>query len=258
MPIFKYKNANIRYTLIQKPKLKNISIRIEPDTSVTVKAPSYVSIKRIEEILNKKAPWILKKLDQLATQPTPPEPKQFKENEQFAFLGTAFPLSINVQDLNKSLKKPLKKPTSYSKFYTLDFNNQQFILTETTGIVSKVERSEILRGLFKQWYIKQGMQLLVERLDFYTKQMGVSPTKVVFKEQKKRWGSCTSKGAIYLNWRLMMAPITIIDYVIVHELAHLKHLNHSKDFWYLVQSILPDHKERRNWLKLNGATLTIG
>jgi hypothetical protein len=85
----------------------------------------------------------------------------------------------------------------------------------------------------------------------------VAPCKVVIKDQKTRWGSCSKKGNINLNWRLIMAPLHVIDYVVVHELCHLKVMNHSKDFWNLVESIQPNNHERRRWLKVNGNRLGI-
>jgi predicted metal-dependent hydrolase len=87
--------------------------------------------------------------------------------------------------------------------------------------------------------------------------MDLKPSGAVVKEQKLRWGSCTSMGIINLNWRLFLAPMRIIDYVIVHELAHLRYHNHSKDFWNLVRSIIPDYEERKEWLRVNGPTLII-
>lgn len=84
-----------------------------------------------------------------------------------------------------------------------------------------------------------------------------APSKLMVKEQKFRWGTCTPRGAIYLNWKLFLAPMRVVDYVIVHELAHLRYVDHSKHVWNLVRSILPDYEERKEWLRVNGPTLTI-
>lgn len=87
--------------------------------------------------------------------------------------------------------------------------------------------------------------------------MGVTLNDVQLKEQRMRWGSCTSEGNIYLNWRIIMSPMSIIDYVLVHELAHLRYMNHSNDYWNFVRSILPDYEQRKDWLRVNGPTLTL-
>ncbi|HID0886867.1 TPA: M48 family metallopeptidase, partial [Clostridium botulinum] len=91
----------------------------------------------------------------------------------------------------------------------------------------------------------------------YSNILKVAPKNIVIKNQKTLWGSCSSKGNINYNYKIVMAPLKILDYIVVHELCHLVHMNHSKDFWQLVESIIPDFKERRNWLKENGYKLKI-
>jgi predicted metal-dependent hydrolase len=87
--------------------------------------------------------------------------------------------------------------------------------------------------------------------------MGAAPGRILFRDYKSMWGKCTGQGEITYNWKLVMAPPRIVDYVIVHELAHLHHLNHSRDFWDCVERVIPDYKARRQWLKDHGQTLTI-
>jgi hypothetical protein len=91
-----------------------------------------------------------------------------------------------------------------------------------------------------------------ERILYYANLIGVKPTKVVIKAQKSRWGSCNNKGELTFNWRLVFASEEVIDYVIVHELCHMIHMNHSKQFWDTVKAIVPDYKIRRDWLKAEG------
>jgi hypothetical protein len=87
--------------------------------------------------------------------------------------------------------------------------------------------------------------------------MAAAPGRILFRDYKSMWGKCTGQGEITYNWKLVMAPPRIVDYVIVHELAHLHHLNHSRDFWDCVEKVIPDHKVRRKWLKDHGQTLMI-
>src|SRR5690606_2555985 len=119
------------------------------------------------------------------------------------------------------------------------------------------DRKQFVKETLILWYKKRFSDIAYERIKKYSSQIGSSPNKVAVKEQKTRWGSCSSKGNINLNWRLAMAPISIIDYVIVHELCHLKVMNHSKEFWKQVELILPDYIERREWLKVNGSKLFL-
>lgn len=91
----------------------------------------------------------------------------------------------------------------------------------------------------------------------FAPRLGVMPTKVVVKDQQARWGSCTKNGTININWRILMAPMRIIDYVIIHELSHMIHADHSSDFWKVVSSVMPDYDERKEWLRVHGATLQL-
>ena len=106
-------------------------------------------------------------------------------------------------------------------------------------------------GSFK----KQARKVISERVAFYAQKMGVSYGKITIRHQRTRWGSCTSKGNLNFNCLLVCAPPEVLDYVVVHELCHRKHLNHSKAFWQAVETVLPDYKNRKNWLKEQGRGL---
>lgn len=99
---------------------------------------------------------------------------------------------------------------------------------------------------------KRAKKEIPARVDFYAKQMGVEYGRIAFRAQKTRFGSCSTKDNLNFNIAIMLMPSEIIDYVIVHELSHLKQMNHSKAFWYEVERVLPDYKQRRDWLKANG------
>lgn len=98
-------------------------------------------------------------------------------------------------------------------------------------------------------------QVLRRRAEYYAGQMQVSYGRIAVKDQKTRWGSCSSKGNLNFNWRLILAPEEVLDYVVVHELAHRREMNHSQQFWQLVESVLPDYRQRKRWLKENGDRL---
>ncbi len=116
---------------------------------------------------------------------------------------------------------------------------------------------EKIKSVLKKWYISKARELLAERIRIYSPLIGLSPKKLAVKEQKTRWGSCSSKGNINLNWKLVMSPLPVADYVVIHELCHLKEMNHSKKFWGIVEAIMPDYKVYRKWLKENGYTLSF-
>lgn len=116
----------------------------------------------------------------------------------------------------------------------------------------EIEKKEALdRKKLERWYREQANEIINERVSFWGNKMGCFPSQTSIKAQKSRWGSCTSSGHILLNWRLILAPVEVIDYVVIHELAHLTHMNHSKAFWDLVRAFEPNFKEKRLWLKQN-------
>ena len=112
-------------------------------------------------------------------------------------------------------------------------------------------------SVFETWYKKQARKVITERVQFYARKYGFKVAKIRISSARTRWGSYSSKGTLSFTWRLVMAPLEIIDYVVVHELCHSKELNHSKAFWAQVESILPYYKRRRKWLKENGAKLRL-
>lgn len=132
--------------------------------------------------------------------------------------------------------------------------NKTFQLpTETFTSAVSPKQKEALEKRYRQ----AAREYFSSRVSFYAKILQVTFSSITIRNQKTRWGSCSSRGTLSFNWRLMLAPPRILDYVVVHELCHLIHMNHSADFWREVERILPDYKESRKWLKENGHTLHI-
>lgn len=112
-------------------------------------------------------------------------------------------------------------------------------------------------GRQKDMIYRKAHQIFSKKVSYYSRIMGVTCNRITVREQKTRWGSCSSKHNLNFNWRLLLAPEEIMDYVIVHELAHLREMNHSAKFYAVIESILPDYKNRQNWLKENGYRLFL-
>lgn len=242
MPSFQYGNSSIEYTLDRSPYKQDVVISVEWIDGVKVVAPPHVDEEQLDRILYKKAPWILAKWADFEEISLPPEPKEFVSGEKFPYLGRHYKLKV----AQSSSRTPP----------TLTFKNGRFLASvpADTGIE---QRRELLYPLFRDWYLRNGQAKLNERLLLFSPKMNLSPTKLTLKDQKMRWGSCTKEGAIYLNWRLVLAPMRIMDYVLVHELAHLSYADHSTDYWRFVRSILPDFEERKGWLRIHGPTLIL-
>lgn len=242
MPTFTYGTTVVDYNLIRNKEADNVSIAVEWQNGVTVTAPESLTIEKINSTLHKKGSWILNKWHEINEIVEAPTPKEYVSGEKFAYLGRQYRIKIIKEDSSNKVN--------------LVFFRGRFIATVPRNLSAEELRNELYTS-FKEWYITLGQAKVQERLKYYQQHMDITPSKVVLKEQKMRWGTCTKEGAIYMNWRIIMAPVPVLDYILVHELAHIKYPNHSNEFWRFVQSILPDYKQRKEWLRINGPKLTI-
>ncbi|NLM60403.1 MAG: M48 family metallopeptidase [Clostridium sp.] len=237
---------SIRYTL-SRSRRKTVGIKLNEKGEVSVSAPMALSGNRIKEIIIKKIPWILKKQEELkAKYLEASEQKRYIDGETFLYLGKEYTLKIQRGSASDNVDL---------------FENDIVVSTADSGLkegnTAETEQDLKIRGLLKSFYINRFLELVKTRMDIYAPKIGVSPGKVSIRDQKTRWGSCSCKGNISLNWKLIMAPLEVVDYVIIHELCHMKEMNHSKKFWNIVRGLCPNFKESQKWLKDNGHRLKI-
>ena len=216
---------------IIRTKRRTISLIVENDGTLTVRAPKRTPNVTIQGLVKAKEKWIIKKQNQVKAANARYQQKKFIEGEQFLYLGKLYPLKI-VDTGNEQL----------------DFNGK-FLISK-----SAIRNAE---GLFIDWYRQQAHSVILERVKKYSRKFNLKYKHLKITSAKKRWGSCSSNGSLNFPWRLVMAPIQIIDYVVVHELAHLKEQNHSKKFWREVEKMMPTYKHRRQWLKEKGDFLRL-
>lgn len=216
---------SVRVDQVIRSKRRTIALIVENDGSVTVRAPLKTSNKMIMKFAEGHAKWVEKKQAEIRAR-VPTQPKQYLPGESFLYLGQAYPLEI-VRDQKKKLM--------------LD---EGFKLAEAMQ-----ENAELV---FKNWYRKQAKQIIEARIAVFVDKYQFEYQKIRISSARTRWGSCTSKGTLSFSWRLILMPPDVIDYVIIHELSHTVHHNHSKRFWKLVEKLMPDYKERRKRLREYG------
>ena len=203
---------------------------ITAKAELVVRAPLRVSLSYIEQLIARKRAWIERKQNEVAARPQA-EAKQFIPGEKYWYLGQEYALAVGEKGCRAiAVHEQIWLPKRMLK------NTRRHML---------------------KWYKQEALDVLTDRCAHYARVMQVSPKAVKISSAQRRWGSCGSNGILNFTWRLVMAPIEVLDYVVVHELAHLMHMNHSARFWSCVQSILPDYKERVSWLREHEGLLQI-
>jgi len=223
-------NNGIQIDKLVRAKRRTIALIVERDGSLTVRAPKRATLQDIRGFITEKTDWIIRSREKLKVMAAHSK-KEYVDGERFLFLGTEYELR---------LVPPQRPALKFDGGFTLS--------------VSARERGE---RVFTQWYKTQVWTIFNERVSHYAALHGFEPKQVKVNSAKTRWGSCTSAGTINFTWRLVMAPLEVIDYVVLHELAHLKVKDHSPRFWKLVESICPDFKRQRKWLRDNGEKLNL-
>ena len=144
----------------------------------------------------------------------------------------------------------MRTPYSISRKQVEDFlrEKQDWIVKNQKQLHRAQENRMVITEEIRREGVERALWVLPERTEHYARLMGISYGRITIREQKTRWGSCSSKGNLNFNWKLVLMPMDLLDYVVVHELAHRREMNHSKDFWRIVEEVLPDYRERRKRL----------
>lgn len=223
----------VLYTLKRSTKAKHVRLEVRSETGLIVVVPRYYKTDQILDLLKKKRHWILSKLAMFDHARLPTANKKLKSGDTIAYLGQTLEVVTRQSHRNADSVK-------------LEWN--KLIVTV---------RSENCRLplVVEQWFRTQAKGLISEKVDKLSTHLGVRYNRLIIRGQKTRWGSCSQKGNLSFNWKLIMAPETVIDYVIIHELAHLKEMNHSKKFWQLVAQHCPRWREHKKWLNDHAAEI---
>ncbi len=226
----------VAYEVVRSQR-STADIIIERDGSVVVRAPEWADDEQIGNIVTTKQYWIYQSLAEWRDLNATRVLREYKNGEGFLYLGRAYRLLL-VSDQVEPLK----------------LRDGRFALRRDL-----VEQGEMVaaRAAFRDFYIARGVERACQRVDYYFPKVGVGATSVDVRELGNRWASCSPTGALAFHWKCMMAPQTIIDYIVVHELCHFHHRDHTDAFWNEVDKVMPDYRERKDWLRKNGAGLDV-
>lgn len=214
----------IGYTLKRSGKRRSIGLRIDDD-GLTVSLPLRASEKWLHSVLREKTQWIVETL--AGWQSRKPEPVRWADGQSIQFMGETLCLRV-VPSLFEA--SPMLRGRQLFVHVTDSANHQ------------------IIEQAVTQWYRREAEVMFRERVANYAPALNVSPSEVKLSSARTQWGSCTVRGTVHLNWQLIKLPLRLIDYVVVHELAHLVEMNHSAAFWQVVKSACKDYAKRRKEL----------
>lgn len=228
---------DIEYHLLPGSQRSTTDIVIERDGKIVVRPPAGFTPEQVDALVESKRIWIYRNLAEWKDLNAAAVAREWVNGETFLYLGGAYRLVlVNGQDKALLLK------------------DGRFCLSREL-----IERggTDMARKAFEQFYADKGQQRFAEHVAFYAPRVGVSVAGIKVKDMGYRWASCGRRGVLNFHWKCMMAPPRIIDYIVVHELCHFHHRNHSDAFWNEVDKVLPDWRERKEWLRKRGASLDI-
>lgn len=229
-------NHQLTYHVAYQKNRKTLQLKILSSTHLEIIAPNNLPKASIEKVLYKKCNWIVKQITHLKVMKENPINKSIVHGATVLYLGQPYTLVFT---------------DSLSIKPTIHLEDHQIVISLT----NTPEAARMVEPILKQWYVENACSILSEKTTLWATQIHVQPQRITIKEQKTRWGSCSSKGNINYNWRIVMAPPEVIDYLVIHELCHLLVPNHSALFWQAVSTFSPNCKTHRTWLQTNGPLL---
>jgi predicted metal-dependent hydrolase len=221
----------LNYKIIRSPKRKKLTITVERDRTILVHAPETTSEELVHQVIDSKRQWVLAKLrhpQKYQVRPHPPG-KELVNGESAPYLGRDYRIEVG---------ETASGEIEFSRCFVVPVAHQS-------------KRREVLRD----WYIARAKEKILARVQQHARELGVEFTAAKIVDDRYRWGSCTVNDNVNFNWRLIKAPMFVIDYVIVHELVHLIEANHTSRFWGIVSAKTPTMEKARAWLKEHGQDL---
>ena len=229
--------SDIEYQLLPGTERRTTDIVIERDGVITVRPPANMKPEQVDETVLSKRMWIYRNLAEWRDLNATRVVREWVSGESFLYLGRHYRLLlVSKQD------EPLK------------LREGRFCLLRS---VIENGGKDAAQKVFEGFYMEKGIARLRKRVDFFASKVGVEPGKIQIKDLGYRWASCLTSCDLHFHWKCLMAPLTIIDYIVVHELCHLRHRDHADAFWNEVDKVMPDYRDRKEWLRIRGAELDL-
>lgn len=217
-------NKQVTIKKIHWTSRKTFALKIDENGDLIVRAPKGSTLNDIAHVVNKKIKWIEKTQKHVLEFRELSKPKNFVEGEEFLYLGSKL---------------------------TLRFIPNGNVFVDGDSLCVPFDNKELIQRQILSWYRNEARKIFSTLVDTYAKKMGVAYSVIRIKNSRTRWGSCGKNKSINLNWRLVMTPPEVIEYLVIHELAHTIHCNHSKHFYTFVEKFFPTYKTVEKWLQTN-------
>ncbi len=228
-------DTRLRYAIRRSARRKKtVAVMVDPSGDVLLVAPEQFSTSRLDAVVRRKAAWIVQRLRHLQSHDPPPPPREFVSGESVLYLGRHYRLKVHP---NATGEVKLRGGWLH------------------VPALAGAQQTAHVRAALVSWFRRHAAKRLPERVVTWRARAGVEMPRVVIADQQKRWGSCDRNGTIRLNWRIIQAPMRLVDYVVVHELVHLRHRGHGRDYWQALGKVMPDYERRREDLRQRGAGL---
>jgi len=216
----------IAYQVVRSNR-KSVALVIDNEANLIVRAPLQMQDSEIDEFIRKKKRWINDKQQQVAVFGEKHSPVVVETGETLMYLGSSYAIIKNAVD-------------------SIQISGNELLVPNEYGFEEMIE-----------WLKSEAIHIISERVSNYAGVMGVTPGEIKLSDAKARWGSCSTKNNLNFAWRLIMCPLSVIDYVVVHELSHIAYKNHSSAFWARVKTVFPNYEDAQDWLKVNRKLMEI-
>lgn len=237
--VVQFGKTRLAYAIHRTQREKTVAVAVDPVRGIEVRAPRSTSIERLDQIVRRKAKWIVERRRRQEDLPPAPRRREFVNGETFLYLGRQYRLKIEAVDTRG--EAPHVRLAG------------RWLLVRRGR--DSGDSSREVRDLLVAWYREHARRRFPERVQFWSTALRAQPAGVLVRDQRKRWGSADANGVVRFNWRISQAPISLVDYVVAHELVHLEHPDHTREFWAKLGQVMPDYEGRREELRVLGPSI---